>query len=545
MTARKRAGVVMAFMILTLSFSIFSMTGQSYFASATEGEQDEHYMMRELGHNSHVELGLSAESKIAIDIMEGDLADGEYTVSFKCTDPEISLAFPDYLKVHEGNGELVHRLALKAGMYHDCTLYIGDLSATFDSFTILVEEEHADDAIHDEKPSYVIIEKKIGQHSELHFKAEGGSGILMIEIREGDLPDGSYNVTIACHSPDTSVTFSNKLVVADGKGGFDGKLRLRSDTYSECMVNASRLSVVLPDFTVVANETTGHSHGTQDRTESRVVVSHDGIVSFEVMVTHPGFTAGVYDALVTCEEPAGFSIAFNDAFVMDRDGRGKFRAETMLGPRDYAGCKVSIQEGSDAMVIASLERFRVVEDGITHEDDNVIEQKRIEKRHNILQRVSAEDIHRRHVDAARASSTGQYMPGTAYSLTAAGTLEGHDDMMSVAEVTADMGVWKSNRAVILMDVLGGSVVVGDHSYTIHLGYAVYSIHHDALRVNGLATDDVTGDIVRLKLLGMSPEDVTFPMVEGEAIELHFEGNSHRFSNQIGNWELFLDGTIEA
>jgi hypothetical protein len=307
---------------------------------------------------------------------------------------------------------------------------------------------------------------------------------------------------------------------------------------------------MLPEFTIVATE---YRHGHEDeegedRTATSVDVKHDGIVRFEAMVNHPGFEPGMYDVLVNCEEPAGLSMPFNDAFVMDEYGKGKFRAETTLGARSYSGCEASIEEESGRMVIATFDPFRVAEETSHDEDgdERTVDEKRKEARHAILERIVADDIHRRHVDAARASSTGQYEPGMAYNLTSAGTAESHDDEMTVAEVNADVGVWKSNRAIVLMDVLGGSVVVGDDSYTVRVGYALYSLQHDVLRLRALATDDATGEIVSLKLLGAATsDDASFPMTEGEAMELQFEGNSERFSNQIGSWELFLDGSIEA
>jgi hypothetical protein len=346
-------------------------------------------------------------------------------------------------------------------------------------------------------------------------------------------------VAIACATPESSLTFSEKLNVKDDEGEFEGKLSLRSATYSDCVVSAGNLSVVLPDFTIVAGgHTHGHDHG-DHKSESRVDIKGDGTVRLEISISHPGFTAGTYDVTLSCVEPVGMSVVLTDVLVVDESGNGKFRIETSLGPGSYSGCEASIEEESGRMVIATFDTFKVEEE---HEDNRMLDEKKRDRKHALLERIVTGDIHRRHIDAVRASSPGDYEPGTKYNLTADGTIEGD---ATGAKVEVDLGVWKSNRAIILMDILGGNVTVGEDSYTIRIGYAIYSMQNDVLSVRALATDDATGEIVSLKLRGNASSDTTFPMADGDAMELQFEGKSGRFANQIGNWELSLEGKIEA
>ena len=550
-TAKGMDKAVIAILIFTLSFSVVSVTGPNYFTNAA-AESDEHEhtsVKKEIGEHSHVELELSTETEVEIEINEGDMANADYAVTFKCTEPVISETFPS-LHVADGDGELEHHFALAAGTYSGCTLSIGERTMAFDAFTIVEgvsEEDAEEDAHEDEEGSYVNengnvrIVTDLGENSEVQFKAEKGSARVMVEIEEGDLPDGSYNVAIACASPESSLTFSEKLNVNDGEGEFEGKLSLRSATYSDCVVSAGDLSAVLPDFTIVAGgHTHGHDHG-DHKAESRVDVKGDGTVRLEIAISHPGFASGTYDVTLSCVEPAGMSVVFTNALAVDKDGNGKFRIDTSLGPGSYRGCEASIEEESGRMVIATFDTFNVEEE---HEDNRTLDEKKKDRKHALLDRIVTVDIHRRHIDAARASSPGDYEPGTAYNLTAAGTVEG--DATTVAKVEVDLGVWKSNRAIILMDVLGGNVTVGEDTYTVRIGYAVYSMQNDVLSVRALATDDATGEIVRLKLRGnASSDDAAFPMADGDVMELLFEGNSGRFANQIGNLELSLDGKIEA
>jgi hypothetical protein len=59
------------------------------------------------------------------------------------------------------------------------------------------------------------------------------------------------------------------------------------------------------------------------------------------------------------------------------------------------------------------------------------------------------------------------------------------------DVTLDlnMSVWKSNRAITLLDVVVGTVEYKDQDYTVRIGYALCFVQHDVMKVVALATDD--------------------------------------------------------
>ncbi len=109
-----------------------------------------------------------------------------------------------------------------------------------------------------------------------------------------------------------------------------------------------------------------------------------------------------------------------------------------------------------------------------------------------------------------------------------------------------MAVWKSNKALILLNLLNGTVDVGGETYDIELGYALYSISHDAMRLHAFVSDE-EGNILKLKLRGhAADEEAGFPMTAGESLDLVFEGNSGYGSSSLeGAWELTLEGTLTA
>jgi hypothetical protein len=147
---------------------------------------------------------------------------------------------------------------------------------------------------------------------------------------------------------------------------------------------------------------------------------------------------------------------------------------------------------------------------------------------------------------ANPASPGDYDPGWNYTLMANGTAE-HSaiDDDATANVTIDMAVWKSNRALVLFSVLNGTVAVGAEEYEVELGYALYSVNHNVMRLFAFVSDD-SGGIYKLKLRGHAVEDSEIPDSAGESIEMIFEGNSGPGRNSLNHeWELMLEGTIEA
>ena len=107
----------------------------------------------------------------------------------------------------------------------------------------------------------------------------------------------------------------------------------------------------------------------------------------------------------------------------------------------------------------------------------------------------------------------------------------------------DMAVWKSNRALILLDLLGGTVEIGNQTYTVVIGYGLYSVQHDATKIALLAVDQ-DGNVVKVRLHGTGPEDSEFPMQSG-SIDLTFDGGASSWKESLGEWKLHLEGEVTA
>jgi hypothetical protein len=269
-------------------------------------------------------------------------------------------------------------------------------------------------------------------------------------------------------------------------------------------------------------------------------------------------TDGTYDVILTCEEPE-VDMTIEDSLEVE-DGEAEFEAKVELAAGTYEGCKL---ESGDEL-IAEFDTFVVRADEDDDDNDDDVEEKRKEKRRDIVSRISAADEHKRRVNANPAS-TGDYEPRWNYTLVAegsgtaragefnesftnsTGTTNSTTQVVGDEEVEVELGmsVWKSNRALVLLSVIDGTVVVGEETYTIELGYALYSVSHDAMRI-GAFVSDAEGNIYKLKLRGTAAGDNSeFPMASGEVIDMIFEGNSGPARNSFSAWNLELRGTVEA
>ncbi len=316
------------------------------------------------------------------------------------------------------------------------------------------KEKHEDDG---EK-----IVKPIGNNSKVALEIDDDVE-LQVEIEDGDLNNGTYDVVFSCESPDVDEEFTDALNVTNGKGQFEEDLSLTNGTYAGCEVEVGGLSAIFPSFAIKANEDDDEEDDDDDN--------------------------------------RGSSRGSNDD-EDDNSGRG------------------SHNEGST--------------------DD-----KRNDRKHRIVNSTSGIEVHERHRNA-NPSSPGDYKPGWNYTLEAEGeaTHAVHDENVmheANATIDVDMSVWKSNKAIILLDVVGGTIELENQDYEVRIGYAIYSIHHDAMKLVALTTDD-DGNVFRLKLRASAVDETDqFPMESG-SIDLVFGGD---VNNRFEDWNLLLEGSIEA
>ncbi|MGI0025236.1 MAG: hypothetical protein ACREA4_08840, partial [Nitrososphaera sp.] len=321
---------------------------------------------------------------------------------------------------------------------------------------------------------------------------------LRVETHEHDLEDGDYAVMFSCGNPAVDHTFDGLLTVLEGEGNFEAELLLLNGTaYEGCAVGIGEgIPIALPAFTVNVGadeeeeekdrdhgnavrddedeeeddeeDDDGKARGHERERESSLEVEGDG-VQFEVKVNGLNMSDGTYDVNLSCDDPE-INMTFVSALLVE-DGEGKFKAEVTLANGTYNGCELTAGD----TLLASLDSFTIAQ----QYSDEEIEEKRKEKRRDIVSQLDAREEHKRRMNANPAS-TGDYEPGWNYTLVANGTAyqkvdddeDAEDEAEStatnetatnatntttnstdvtpevihdaVAEVDIDMAVWKSN-----------------------------------------------------------------------------------------------------
>jgi hypothetical protein len=415
------------------------------------------------------------------------------------------------------------------------------------------EEEHEEEDDDEEK-----LVQSLGNQSKVELEVDDDHVDLEVEIEDSDLEDGTYDVAFDCTSPDISKEFAQSLTVQGGEGEFEAELMLANGTYTGCEVEVGGLSAAFASFTVALEDDDDDEHEEEDKEEhedeaeeeddkerdhdekfkSKLKTEDDG-VEIEVEIEGLNMTDGSYDAVFACESPE-FSVTLTGAFDV-HNGKGKLKETIGLANNTYSGCDITVEGTS----IASFDTFTVSEE-TEEEQERRVEVKREEKKQRIVSTTSGHEIHEKHRKATPASP-GDYDPGWNYTLSADGSaMESDENTISNATVTIDMAVWKSTRAIVLLDVLNGTIELDDQQYTVKVGYVIYSTQHGAMKVAALAVDG-DGNIVKLRLFGNAAEEgVQFPAESG-AIDLIIVGSVHQSSGISGSldWDLVLDGEVTA
>jgi len=162
-----------------------------------------------------------------------------------------------------------------------------------------------------------------------------------------------------------------------------------------------------------------------------------------------------------------------------------------------------------------------------------------DRRKMLADRESGEQIHQRHI-SANPASPGEYTPGLDFTLKAEGSASG--DTEQDAEITIDVSVWKSNGAIVIMDVTGGTVTIGDKEYEIKVGYALYSLHHNVFRSAAIAVGE-DGSALPLRLYGTADADAELAArAGGDPVKLAFDDAQQK--NFLDEWAFKLDGNIQ-
>ena len=349
------------------------------------------------------------------------------------------------------------------------------------------------------------LEQPLGNHSKATLEVDEDAE-LEVEIEDGDLDDGLHDVVFACDNPSVNKEFSDSLNVTEGSGEFDADLGLSNDTYTGCEVNVGALSAAFPTFTLLTDV-----HDDKDDQDEEDDDENEKEHDDKNCKTEDEDEAGDND--VNDEED-------EDDATEDEDETGTNNVN------DEEECDDDGSKDDDS------------DRGSTNQDS--AEEKHKERQEKIVSTTSGEEVHKRHRNASP-HSPGDYNPGWNFTLVSNGTaMNSTDSDLSQEEdvtVNLNMSVWKSTSAIILLDVINGTVEIADQDFTVRIGYAFYSTQHDAMKIVALATDD-DGNVVKLKLRGGAIDEAdAFPMESG-SIDLTFGGT-------VEDWNLLLEGTVEA
>src|SRR5581483_6441208 len=276
-------------------------------------------------------------------------------------------------------------------------------------------------------------------------------------------------------------------------------------------------------------------HGNQAKMHYNEQDDESKGVEINTELTGLNVTGGAYNVTFSCAEPQ-INKTLDSQFIV-KNGTGKIEAKIALDNGTYSGCELVI--GANNIALISFDSFTIPEHS---ENDNHDEGQK--HRHDIVSRENGTEIHERHIKA-NPSSPGDYKPGLNFTLTAHGTAVNASSSTHSANATinANMSVWKSNPAIVLLDLTGGTVQVGAQKYNIEIGYALYSPHFGAFRIGALVSDN-SGNILRLVMRGNTTENTGLPTQAGKSINMSFEGDNGQ-SSSLEGWALTLEGAVKA
>jgi hypothetical protein len=107
---------------------------------------------------------------------------------------------------------------------------------------------------------------------------------------------------------------------------------------------------------------------------------------------------------------------------------------------------------------------------------------------------TAQKRHKEHI-SMHSSTVGPYAANMNYTLTADGTARSvSDNSTSISSsVSLDLSVWKSTKGLVSMDIMKGTINIGNETIPVHNGHAYYLIHNHQFRVLGFIVDKSNGN----------------------------------------------------
>ena len=158
---------------------------------------------------------------------------------------------------------------------------------------------------------------------------------------------------------------------------------------------------------------------------------------------------------------------------------------------------------------------------------------------------SGKEKHREHL--AKHGLSGPYPVDTEYSLTATGTatpISGGDS--ESVEISMNLLIWKSNKGIVAMDIVDGTVKIGNYERDIYAGHAFYLIRGGHMLVFAFIVED--GDnsgqdkkISLLKLWAKTQKGDALPLGDSDSsLKLHILKPQ---SKLVSQYFLDMDGQL--
>jgi hypothetical protein len=106
---------------------------------------------------------------------------------------------------------------------------------------------------------------------------------------------------------------------------------------------------------------------------------------------------------------------------------------------------------------------------------------------------TAKERHDEHM-AMHSPTVGPYGANMNYTLTADGTATSVSDnsTSTKASVSLELSVWKSTKGLVSMDIMNGTITIGNETIPVHNGHAYYLVHNHQFRVLGFIVDTSSG-----------------------------------------------------
>jgi hypothetical protein len=116
-------------------------------------------------------------------------------------------------------------------------------------------------------------------------------------------------------------------------------------------------------------------------------------------------------------------------------------------------------------------------------------------------------------------------------------------MIEDAEVTLELATWKSTGRVLHLDIIGGSITIGEETMTVNAGQAYYITNHRVMYAFAVVMpeggDEDSMQLMRLR--AMLPSDSKLPAAESDQ-PLEIDTISTR--TKIGSdWFLEMSGQV--